>query len=167
MKIFLIGMPGSGKTTVGAELSQQLGIAFVDLDHVIEESEGLTIGELFSLRGEEGFRDSEKVALQAWLNVPTDFVMATGGGAPCFHDNMDKMLAAGITVFLDPPVEELAARLQEEGTNVRPLLRNAGNLAGRLQQLRNDRLECYQRASLRVTGPDHTEEILRHLSLSK
>ncbi|MFM8739263.1 MAG: shikimate kinase, partial [Cytophagales bacterium] len=99
MKIFLIGLPGSGKTTLGKQLAERLNIRFVDLDTEIEKSEGESIALIFKRFGEDHFRKAESTQLQKWANLNEDFVMATGGGAPCFFDNMEVMNQSGTTIF--------------------------------------------------------------------
>ena len=121
MRIFLIGFMGSGKTTVGRPLAKALGLRFVDMDHHITDTCHKTVGELFEALGEEGFRELERKTL-AELSAQDGFVMATGGGAPCFFDNMEVMNRAGSTIYLKVSPEGLAARLRH-GCDKRPLLR--------------------------------------------
>ena len=99
MKIFLIGLPGSGKTTLGKQVASHLSIPFVDLDAAIEKAEQRTIPEIFKQSGENYFRKIESDLLKKWAESTTDFLMATGGGAPCFFDNVEVMNRAGITFF--------------------------------------------------------------------
>ena len=97
-RIFLIGYMGAGKTTVGKVLSRQLGLSFVDLDHYIEGRYHKTVGQLFAEKGEEAFREIERRMLRevaAFENV----LISTGGGTPCFFDNMEFMNAYGTTVY--------------------------------------------------------------------
>ncbi|MFN8889873.1 MAG: shikimate kinase, partial [Cyclobacteriaceae bacterium] len=91
MKIFLIGLPGSGKTTLGKQVASHLSIPFVDLDAAIEKAEQRTIPEIFKQSGENYFRKIESDLLKKWAESTTDFLMATGGGAPCFFDNVEVM----------------------------------------------------------------------------
>lgn len=121
-RIFLIGYMGAGKTTVGKELSKQLGLSFIDLDHYIEGRYHKTVGQLFAERGEEAFRDVERRMLRE-VAMFEDVLVSTGGGAPCFFDNMEFMNEAGITVYLKVSVEELANRLEVCKTT-RPVLKN-------------------------------------------
>ena len=103
IRIFLTGYMGAGKTTLGKAFARKLNIPFVDLDWYI--------GELFSERGEAGFRELERSMLHevgAFENV----IISTGGGAPCFFDNMEFMNQNGITVFLDVDPEVLFRRLR-------------------------------------------------------
>jgi shikimate kinase len=122
MRIFLIGPMGSGKTTVGAALAKRLQRQFVDLDRHIEKREGLTISMLFQQYGEEYFRQCESEVLHTIIQSASSAVIATGGGTPCFHNNMTQMNAAGVTIYLQCAIEKLQART--EGTsNERPILR--------------------------------------------
>jgi len=119
---FLIGFMGSGKTYQGTRLAKRLGVPFVDLDERIETHEGRTIPKIFEQQGEAAFRRLERRYLHE-LEHEAPCVVATGGGTPCFFDNMDWMNAHGITVFLKTPVPVLAARLRAD-PGVRPLLAN-------------------------------------------
>ncbi len=113
---------GSGKTTVGAALAKRLQRQFVDLDRHIEKREGLTISMLFQQYGEEYFRQCESEVLHTIIQSASSAVIATGGGTPCFHNNMTQMNAAGVTIYLQCAIEKLQART--EGTsNERPILR--------------------------------------------
>lgn len=111
MRIFLTGYMGAGKTTLGKALASKLGLAFIDLDWYIEERFHKTVGELFKERGENGFRELER----SMLHEVADFenvVISTGGGAPCFFDNMEFMNRTGQTVFLDVRPDVLFRRLR-------------------------------------------------------
>lgn len=122
MKLFLIGYMGAGKTTLGKPLAQQLALPFIDMDTVLEESEKKSITDLFEELGESGFREKERNMLQK-STFPEAFVMATGGGAPCFFDNMDWMNRNGVTMYLRARPKEIARRLEHEREQ-RPLLRS-------------------------------------------
>ncbi|MBP9884292.1 MAG: AAA family ATPase, partial [Chitinophagales bacterium] len=89
-KIFLIGFMGSGKSTVGRQLATQLQYHFIDLDTLIEQQEKATIAQLFASQGESYFREQEAFHLRS-LDKHERVVVATGGGCPCYHDNMDWM----------------------------------------------------------------------------
>ena len=88
MRIFLIGLPGSGKTTLGKKVATYLQLPFFDLDEVIERSAGKRVPEIFADEGEAAFRKMESDTLQKIIADHSDFVMATGGGAPCFHNGI-------------------------------------------------------------------------------
>lgn len=120
-RIFLIGYMGAGKTTVGKELSEQLGLSFIDLDCYIEGRYHRTVGQLFVEKGEEAFRDIERRMLREVATFE-DILVSTGGGVPCFFDNMEFMNGVGTTVYLKVSVGELTKRL-EVCKNTRPVLK--------------------------------------------
>jgi len=152
-KVYLIGMPGSGKSTLGKALAAKLGWSFTDLDEFVVAREGLAIPEIFRLRGEEVFRMAEREALLKLSAASENMVIATGGGAPCFFDNIDQMIATGITIYLDVPMDELCRRL-DAGKKSRPLLAdaNAETLDARMKRLDETRRPFYSRAALSIRG---------------
>ena len=109
-RIILIGYMASGKTTLGKKLANKLNIPFIDVDAKIEELEGCSISEIFRHKGEKGFRLLETDFLKTYC-FPESFVLSTGGGMPCFNDNMKTLNALGITFYLKRPVKELVNRL--------------------------------------------------------
>lgn len=111
IRIFLTGYMGAGKTTLGKALAKRLEIPFIDLDWYIEERYHRSITELFQLYGEAGFRDIERKMLHEVAEFE-DVIISTGGGAPCFFDNMDFMNTHGTTVFLDVHPDVLFGRLR-------------------------------------------------------
>ncbi len=111
VRIFLIGYMGAGKTTLGKAFARKLNVAFIDLDWYIEERFHKTVGELFAERGETGFRELERNILHEVAEFE-NVVISTGGGAPCFFDNMEFMNRAGKTVFLDVHPDVLFRRLR-------------------------------------------------------
>ena len=150
MKIFLIGLSGAGKTTLGRQLAEKLHVPFVDMDWEIEKRENKTVKEIFSQQGEDHFRQLEAQVLREWAAAKKDFVMGTGGGAPCFFEGMDIINASGLSIFLDVPVEELSS-WQAKAT-VQPLL-IAGyekDRENKLHALRAARLPIYQKAHLTI-----------------
>lgn len=112
MLIFLVGFMGSGKTTLGRPLAARLGYRFVDLDRAIEEGEGMTIGEIFAVHGEGHFRALERRYLEEVIARGGDAVVSTGGGTPCFGENMALMNRSGVTVYLKLTPGALAGRLR-------------------------------------------------------
>lgn len=119
-RIFLVGYMGAGKTTVGQMLARRKKLSFVDLDRYIEGRYRKSIPLLFEEKGEEAFREIERRML-AEVSAFEDVVISTGGGTPCYRDNMETMKKAGTTVYLKAPVEELALRI-EKSFNVRPMV---------------------------------------------
>ena len=111
IRVFLTGYMGAGKTTLGKAFARKLNLPFVDLDWYMEERFHKTVGELFVERGEAGFRELEKNMLHE-VGAFEDVVISTGGGAPCFFDNMDFMNRNGKTVFLNVHPDVLFRRLR-------------------------------------------------------
>lgn len=164
-KIFLIGYMGVGKTTIGRKLAGALGLPFADLDRFVENENRSTVAEIFATEGEARFREMERNALLRFTNTPAGaeyaqgFVLATGGGTPCYGDNMDLMRAAGITVWLQAPAGAIASRLAAAKVQ-RPLLR--GQTPDTLQQFVADHLAArepfYARAQHTFSAIDTTPE---------
>ena len=111
VRIFLTGYMGAGKTTLGKAFARKMNVPFVDLDWYIEERFHKTVGELFAERGETGFRELERNVLHEVAEFE-NVVISTGGGAPCFFDNMEFMNRMGKTVFLNVHPDVLFRRLR-------------------------------------------------------
>src|SRR4051812_7070659 len=153
MKIYLIGMPGSGKGTIGASIAEALQLPFVDLDQKIEDHEAKSIPEIFMENGEDHFRQIESKLLNEAAVSSTSFILATGGGAPCYYKGIEVINKSGLSIFLDVPVPELVSRLKT--TQNRPLLGN--DLMEKekiLKGLREARLACYRQAKITIENPD-------------
>ena len=120
MRIFLIGYMGAGKTTLGKAFARELDLTFIDLDWYIEERYHKTIQQIFQEQTEKGFRELEKRMLHEVAEFE-NVVISTGGGTPCFFDNMEYMSSQGETVFLEVTPEVLFQRLRI-AKRQRPLL---------------------------------------------
>jgi len=153
--VFITGMMGSGKSTVGRLVADATRAEFVDLDDRITRIFGVSVEALFA-DGEARFRECERVALEALANEPglrdRAVVVATGGGVVTDPRNLATMHRVGITVFIDVPVRELAARLPVDGGSGRPLLGDGESVEARLRELLGARQEAYARCRLRVDG---------------
>ncbi|MBE6308522.1 MAG: shikimate kinase [Bacteroidales bacterium] len=121
-RILLTGYMGAGKTTLGRALAERLGMTFIDLDQYIEQRFRKSISQIFAEKGEEGFRDIERRMLHEVAEFE-DVIISTGGGTPCFFDNIDFMNSKGITVYLKVPVERLFIRLSI-ARKQRPLIKD-------------------------------------------
>ncbi len=153
MKLFLIGLLGSGKSVLGKKISRSVQLPFIDLDEVIETQQGMKITEIFSAKGEEYFRTIEAVALREQSEAK-EFVMATGGGTPCFHNNMSFINEMGISIFLDTPVQEIVKRLDEVQKKSRPLLESVPDekIEQTLEKMLENRLPFYEQSHFIVNG---------------
>jgi len=121
--IFLVGFMGVGKTTSGKKLAHLLNSQFIDLDELFVEQEGLSIADFFKLYNEDQFREKERNLLHS-LSKEAPAIVATGGGTPCFFDNMDWMNENGITIYLQMPAPALAQRLANSKRHKRPLIKD-------------------------------------------
>jgi shikimate kinase len=152
-KIFLIGFMGSGKTTTGKRLAFRLNWSFIDLDQEIELMTGMKIRDIFSEKGEPFFRATESEALHKMESV-TNTVISTGGGSPCYGDNMDFMIRNGLTVYLKMTPDQLRSRLVKS-SDKRPLLKDVGkeDLLEYIEGKLAEREKWYSRAEITMDGP--------------
>ncbi|CAK7337939.1 unnamed protein product [Dovyalis caffra] len=164
--IYLVGMMGSGKTTVGKILSQAIHYSFCDSDTLVEKDVGMTsVAEIFEKHGEGFFRDKETEALEK-LSIEHRYVVSTGGGAVIRDENWMYM-RKGISVWLDVPLEELAQRIMAVGTKSRPLLDNEQGDAytkafRRLSALFEKRHKAYENADARIPASVHSPMQVNH-----
>lgn len=161
MRIYLIGYMGSGKSHLGWKLANYLGVQFVDMDNYIEERNCKTIPQIFAEEGEAEFRNKERKALEE-LSEFTDIVIATGGGAPCFFDNVNLMNETGKTIYLNIDPAILADRLLKSKTE-RPLIKGKSReeLVDFIDQTLKKRNEFYSQAKYQITEPDFDLEDLK------
>ena len=152
--LYLVGMMGSGKTSTGRPLAEQLGYGFVDADAVIEQAAGCSIPEIFERDGEAGFRALESQVLNA-IGQRHSLVVATGGGVVTQQENWG-LLHSGIVVWLDVVPEQLMQRLRADST-VRPLLQTDDPDAA-LNALLNQRRPLYAEADLTVVIDQETPD---------
>lgn len=155
---------GSGKSTVGQQLAKALGADFLDLDELIETAENQTIANIFALKGEHFFREIESHHLKTIHENEHPKVIATGGGTPCFFDNMDWMNENGTTIFLNPSVDILFDRLKAE-TEHRPILagKTDGNLRQFITEKLNSRLHFYQKAKIVIDVDSHDVDVVANV----
>ena len=160
IKVFLIGMMGSGKSFWAERLKKKLKVPAYDLDNLIELMDERSTTEIFEQSGEDYFRKEEAKMLRLFKEKK-QFILSCGGGTPCFSDNMNWMNKNGITVWLDEPLEILAERLNREKDN-RPLIKNikSSELVGFLSQKLTERLTYYQQSQHKLTNLQITESNL-------
>jgi len=163
MRVYLIGYMGCGKSRLGRFLSEHMGLQFIDMDDYIEERNYKTVPQLFADYGEDGFRERERKALEE-LSEFTDVVIATGGGAPCFFDNIDLMNKTGKTVFLNIDPAILADRLMNSKTE-RPLIKGKSReeLVAFIDETLKKRKQFYSQAQFEITEPDFSLDRIQEM----
>jgi shikimate kinase len=167
MIYFLIGMPGCGKSTLGKELSKVLNLPYVDLDEWIESKEGMTIPQIFEKFGQDYFRNKETDALKWMISNYKEALISTGGGAPCFNDNMSLMNTNGTSIFISVPLDELFKRLRL-GKQNRPLVQGLSDskLFEKIEKMLSDRLSFYNLGTVKVEGYNLSiKDILKALKM--
>ncbi|MDX5337975.1 MAG: shikimate kinase [Cyclobacteriaceae bacterium] len=164
LKVVLVGLPGSGKSTFGRQLADHMSFPFVDLDHQIEAKTQSKISEIFAFQGEGKFREVESEVLEELLSREESFVLATGGGAPCFNDNMDLINEKSISVYLDVPLSAISARIQSSRVQNRPMFQglDQGEITLKLKNLLSQREYFYNQAKIKLSGEDFSAELLMY-----
>ncbi len=162
VKIVLIGMPGSGKSTLGKDIAKKLGFKIYDLDDLIVKREGTSIPKIFMEKGEGYFRRLETNVLSDLLDKEEAFVLSTGGGAPCYNENMDLINQKGVSVFLDVSLEQILERLTKGEVAKRPLFQGleTGEITLKLQDMLSERISYYEKAKIKLSGDDISTELL-------
>lgn len=166
MRLYLLGFMGSGKSFSGKRLAEKFGMSFIDLDNFIEEKQGRTIREIFEKEGEDYFRKIEKMCLLE-MGQKEMTIISTGGGTPCFFDNMKWMNENGVTVFLETSVEVLSNRLFDE-MQKRPLLKGLSKeeLKHFIEKKLEERNPFYHQTQIlyqqNLEGQDVAEELRRY-----
>ena len=163
--IFLIGFMGSGKTYWGKIWAQKKGLDFYDLDEIIEEKEGRYIATIFEKEGEDYFRKTETEALHTF-SEKNNCIIACGGGAACFNDNMRWMNENGTTVYLAASPQYILSRVKEEEKGKRPLINklNEAELLFFIEQKLKEREPFYNQAKIILPVADLNDESLSTLN---
>lgn len=146
--VVLVGLSGTGKSTIGRRVAKKLDFTFVDLDSVIESTAGCTVRELFASRGESSFRDLESETLESQLVRGGQVLIAAGGGVVLRESNRRILAKTDFVVWMTASIEELERRLTpklDSTRNHRPLL--DGNVADGLRELENNRRQLYEQVS--------------------
>jgi shikimate kinase len=151
---------GCGKTTAAKKTASKLNYKFIDLDSLIEDVYNMPIAEIFSKKGENTFRKIEKEILHKTFNL-SNTVISTGGGAPCFFDNMEQMNNNGITIYIKLSPKTLFDRLKNAKTE-RPLIKNLSDkeLFDFIERAIAEREPFYNKAQITVNGINLTPEII-------
>lgn len=156
-------MPSSGKSTLGKRIADALHYRFVDTDKLIARDEGRSIAKIFAQSGEDYFRKAERAVLQS-IRPGASLVVSTGGGMPCFYDNMAYINATGVSVFLDVPIEVLVRRMVAHAQDDRPLYNpHDPELLASLQKRYAARLPFYSQAHVIISGETNEDEVMRRV----
>jgi len=152
MKVILIGYMAVGKSSIGKSLAAKMGLQFIDLDKYIVEQCGKSIPLIFEEDGEEVFRELERSALHAMHDLE-NAVVATGGGTPCFYDNVEVINAMGTSVYLELPAKSIATRLAQSKKG-RPLVAELSDTAilDFVENQLSERRKYYEQAQLTVSA---------------
>lgn len=162
MKVYLIGYMGSGKTTIGKKVAEKLQWQFLDMDEIIEKRYEMEVADIFRLYGEGEFRGAEQDVLQELSSVD-NVIISTGGGAPCFFDNMDQMKRTGMTIYINLTPTVLAERLLATNLGSRPILAQLKKeeLEKFIAENLSKRNSFYTQAQHQISGTD--EEIVNNV----
>jgi len=162
MTIFLIGMPCSGKSTLGLQLAEHLQMPFFDTDAIIEDMEGMKVSDIFTKHGEARFRDLEHELMANWKL--SHVVVATGGGLPCHNDLIDILNSKGKTIWLQASIDVLSERLSQSEV-IRPLTdgKSDKEIKSKLKELLKNRKPIYSKAQIRVKVESDSEVTLRKI----
>ena len=170
MVVFLIGYMGCGKSSIGKKIAGYLNWKFVDMDDIIESRMNISISEIFATKGEQWFREQESELLKEFAE-DDNVIVATGGGVPCFKDNMEVMDSIGHTIYLNVSPENLFVRLKR-GREHRPKIKDLNDveLMEFVKRTLSPREQFYDKASLLINcnGVDeeyiaaHIERHLKH-----
>ena len=148
-KFFFVGMPASGKSRLGKYISSMTDLCFIDLDLEIEKKLDSNVRDIFEIKGEKFFRKFETKTLKEIIESESNFILATGGGTPCFNENMSIINNSGVSIFIDVKREILHERISRN--DKRPLLSGAVSLDKKLSDLYKERIEYYQKSKYHVS----------------
>ena len=156
-KFFIVGMPASGKSRLGKYISSITNLIFLDLDNEIEKKLDIRVKDIFKINGENFFRKIETKTLKEIIENKNNFILATGGGTPCFNENMSLINKSGISIFIDVKREILHERISRN--DKRPLLNGTFSLDMKLSDLYKERIDYYKKSKYHVSK-DIRNEVL-------
>lgn len=142
-------MPASGKSRLGKYISSMTDLCFIDLDLEIEKKLDSNVKDIFEIKGEKFFRKFETKTLKEIIESESNFILATGGGTPCFNENMSIINNSGVSIFIDVKREILHERISRN--DKRPLLSGAVSLKKKLSDLYKERIDYYKKAKYHVS----------------
>ena len=147
-KVFLVGMPGSGKSRMAKFISSVTDLSYKDLDDEIERTEGKSIKEIFKNHGETYFRNKESEILKNIIEKDKNLIIATGGGTPCFNHNIDLINKSGLSIFLNTSLDVIVERISRK--NKRPLFKNK-DVEETVKKMFQERIKFYSKSRHHVT----------------
>ena len=156
-KFFIVGMPASGKSRLGKYISSITNLIFLDLDNEIEKKLDTRVKDIFKINGENFFRKIETKTLKEIIENKNNFILATGGGTPCFNENMSLINKSGISIFIDVKREILHERISRN--DKRPLLNGTFSIEMKLSDLYKERIDYYKKSKYHVSK-DIRNEVL-------
>ncbi|WP_332691145.1 shikimate kinase [Bosea sp. (in: a-proteobacteria)] len=162
--VVLVGMMGSGKSSVGKRLGARLGLPFVDADTEIETAAGMSIPDIFAQRGETEFRDGERRVIARILTTRSPLVLATGGGAYMNAETRARIAELGISIWLKADFDVLMRRVRKRSN--RPLLRTA-DPEGTMRRLLTEREPVYAQADITLISSDDPQEVVVDAALAE
>ncbi|MFT5724983.1 MAG: shikimate kinase [Bacteroidia bacterium] len=158
MRLFIIGLPGVGKSKFAESLSSTFQMPYIDLDHYIEEIVQMSIADYFNKHGEQGFRKIEAEALDDVIKKHPAVILSTGGGTPCFGNNMEQMKANGVCILLKSSFDIIANQIIKDGDS-RPLFLGLDRvgIAKKLALLWEERRSHYEQTHI-ITGVEAVQK---------
>ena len=156
-KFFIVGMPASGKSRLGKYISSITNLIFLDLDNEIEKKLDTKVKDIFKINGENFFRKIETKTLKEIIENKNNFILATGGGTPCFNENMSLINKSGISIFIDVKREILHERISRN--DKRPLLNGTLSLDMKLSDMYKERINYYKKSKYHISK-DIRNEVL-------
>lgn len=160
MRLYLIGMPASGKSLLGKQLALSLNLRYIDLDLQLEKTEGCYIRDIIAKHGYQYFREKEKACLRSILNE-NQIVVSCGGGTPMFYDNIEKMKKSGIVIWLNADLSLISQRIKQNITR-RPLFSelNEAEIDQKVRELYKEREEIYKLSDVKIVIKNHSKNLL-------
>jgi shikimate kinase len=161
MIVYLVGMPASGKTTIGKHLAKRLKYNFIDLDDYISAKEEISIAQLFQSKGEVYFREIESKYLKEVSQTKANTVVSLGGGTPCFNDNINVILSSGTVFYINAPDYIIISRVKN-GIKKRPLFSglNEDELRDKVSQLVKEREPFYLKAQHQINTKNKSVQVI-------
>ena len=150
MRIAFVGQMGSGKSFMASKLAEEFNLKSFDLDQMIEKKYNLTINDIFAKYGEDFFRKAEREMLEKVCGIDEIFILATGGGTPCFYDNIKLLREHFLVIYLNPKMQVHLEHLGKDEVGTRPLLEKADKVSSFLSQQKEERSPYYDQSHIEM-----------------